>query len=70
MTCSATRLVIIAWAVGLLVATISGSDAVGWLAAGVAVAIAVAIGRWVPGRLGASSCAVSHRADDVERTST
>ena len=70
MTCSAARLLIVAWAVGLLTTTISGSEVVGWVAAGVAVAMAVAIERWKPGRFGASSCAVQPRYDDAEHTST
>ena len=67
MTCSATRFILLAWAVGLLAATLSGSDLVGWVAAAFAVAIAVGVGRLMPGRFGRSSCAVPRRA--AERTS-
>lgn len=66
MTCGATRLIILAWVVGLVGASISGSDAVGWLAAGVAVAIAFAIGRMLPNRFAGSTCALPHRDDEVE----
>lgn len=62
MTCSATRFILLAWAVGLLAATVSGSDLVGWVAAGVAVATAMVVGRLMPGRFGGSSCAVPRRA--------
>lgn len=68
MTCVATRLILLAFAVGLVVSSVTGSDAVGWLAAGVAVALAFAAGRLVPNRSSGSACAVpmQHVPDEVE----
>jgi hypothetical protein len=51
----------LAWAVGLVAATVSGSDALGWAVAGVAVAVAAAIGR----RMAAGS---GHPARAILRT--
>lgn len=50
MTCSATRFIIIAWAVGLLTMTLTGSEGAGWLAAGMVVAVASLLGRKRPAR--------------------
>ncbi len=66
MTCAATRLIIVAFAVGLLVSTISGSDAIGWMAAGIAVAIAIGVGRLAPNRFGGSTCPVPQRTVEPE----
>jgi hypothetical protein len=54
VTCSATRLILLAWAVGLVASTLLGSDALGWAAAGLAVVFAVLVDRRMARRHGPS----------------
>lgn len=69
MTCAATRLISIAFAVGLVVSTLTGSDLLGWAAAGIAVALAWLAPRVIPSRVARSSCAVrSLPANTTEST--
>jgi hypothetical protein len=58
MMCSASRYLLVAWVAGLAAATLTGSDALGWAAAAVAVAVAYGLGRVSPGRFGGGSCAL------------
>lgn len=62
MMCSASRYVLVAWFAGLLTATATGSDALGWAAAAIAVALSWALARRDPARFGVTSCAVPQRA--------
>lgn len=53
--CAASRYVLLAWLAGMIATTVTGSDAIGWLAAGLVVALAVGLSRWFPDRF-ATSC--------------
>lgn len=71
MVCSLSRYVMVAWVAGLVAATATGSDAVGWAAAAVTVLAVWALGRLQPGRFGSASCAVpgpSTAADTTGRS--
>ena len=45
MICSLSRTLVLAWGLGLVVATLSGRDAVGWVVAGLVVLAAVGLRR-------------------------
>lgn len=59
--CSASRYVLIAWFAGLVTTSLTGSDVLGWAAAGIAVAAAYGLARWSPARFGGGSCALPQR---------
>lgn len=58
MMCSASRYVLVAWFAGLFATTATGSDTLGWLAAGLTVAATYAFARLFPARFGGGSCAL------------
>lgn len=64
--CAATRPLLAAMLVGMAVATVWGSDAWGWVAAGVAATLVAVVGRRVDG---GGSCAVpaAPSRDDAAR---
>ena len=59
MICSASRYLIVAWIVGVVAASVTGSEPLAWTAAAVAVALTYVLTRWGPSRFQASGCAVS-----------
>lgn len=71
MICSASRYLIVAWIVGVVSASVTGSEPMAWTAAAVAVALTYALTRWGPARFRASGCAVpgSARRDERARQS-
>jgi hypothetical protein len=56
-TCSWTRVLVVAAGLGMLVAWLSGSDALGWIAAVIGAAGAMAFERWSATH-GGAACAV------------
>lgn len=58
MVCSSARYVMIAGLAGLAASSISGSDAVGWIAAGVVAGLLLLAARLFPAQFGGGSCAV------------
>ena len=65
-TCGASRLLVPAFLIGLAVASVTGTDLYGWLAAGATVAL-LALVRVVRGTTG--SCAIEPPADPDAQTS-
>ncbi len=66
MMCSASRYVLVAWLAGLLATTATGSDALGWAGAAVAVAATYGFARLFPARFGGGSCVLRPApADDA-----
>lgn len=66
--CSLSHYLLIAGLVGILTSGVTGSDALGWAAAGAAVLMTYLAGRRFPGRFGAASCDVpgaSRQADSA-----
>lgn len=70
--CPSTRYVLIGGVAGVIAASLSGSEIVGWIVAGLTVTAAWLVGRRFPGRFGAASCALptapSSRHDDAGET--
>lgn len=58
MICSASRYLIVAWIIGVVAASATGSEPLAWTAATVAVAITYGLGRWGPSRFRPAGCAV------------
>lgn len=57
MICSATRYLMVAWIVGVVAATVTGSEPVAWVAAAIAVAFTYGLTRWGPSRFRPTVCA-------------
>ena len=57
--CSLSRYLLVGGLSGMAVATVSGSELVGWLAAAVVVGLMLAARRLFPTRLAPSACALS-----------
>lgn len=55
--CSATRLLVVAWIVGVVAVTVTGSEPAAWAAATAAVAVTYGLTRWGPARLRPATCA-------------
>lgn len=72
MICSASRYLMVAWLVGVVAASATGSESMAWAAAAVAVAVAYAVTRWGPNRFRATGCAVpvGSAVDRQERNQT
>ena len=68
MVCSSARYVMIAGLAGLASSSISGSDAVGWIAAGVVAGLLLLATRLFPARFGGGSCAVPTQRSDRHDT--
>ena len=68
MVCSSARYVMIAGLAGLAATSISGSDAVGWIAAGVVAGLLLLATRLFPARFGGGSCAVPTQRSDRHDT--
>lgn len=58
MMCSSTRYLVVAGLTGMSVATLTGSDTTGWVAAVVAALVVYLVGRRVGTRLGGGACAL------------
>lgn len=67
MICSASRYLMVAWLVGVVAASVTGSEPMAWAAAAAAVALTYAVTRWGPQRFRASSCAVPSSAGATNR---
>ena len=67
MICSASRYLMVAWVVGVVAASVTGSEPMAWAAAAVAVALTYALTRWGPSRFQATGCAVLSSEDRAGR---
>ncbi|MEO6989817.1 MAG: hypothetical protein ABI239_14360 [Aquihabitans sp.] len=67
MICSASRYLMVAWVVGVVAASVTGSETLAWAAAAVAVALTYAVTRWGPQRFRATGCAVPSSAGATDR---
>lgn len=66
--CSLSRYLLVGGLSGMAVATLSGSELVGWLAAAVVIGLAVAAGRLFPARFGRSTCPLPARDEPASTT--
>ena len=67
MMCSSTRYLVIAGLTGMSVATLTGSDTAGWLAAAVAALVVYLAGRRFGTRCSGGACARADVSHDVRQ---
>lgn len=58
MICAASRYLMVAWVVGVVAASVTGSETLAWAAAAIAAGLIYALSRWGPQRLRVTGCAV------------